>query len=569
LGNKFPLLFAILGLVIPAAAANRKAANDLPQSGNDPVDIIIQFTTPPTQKHYHKVSQRGGTVKHDLSVVNGLQASMTPAQLNELAADPEVTHISPDRKLTGHLNNGAPAVNAPYAWSLGLDGSNMAVAVIDSGIGDKKTAGFKESDLNKWNTGSSRVVYSRSWVSDGNGALDAYGHGTHVAGIIAGNGFNSTGSQYTKTFKGIAPNVNLVILRVLDGNGVGTDSSVIAAIQTAIKLKNTYNIRVINLSLGRPVFESYTVDPLCQAVEAAYKAGMVVVVAAGNDGRDNSAGSSGYGTIDSPANDPYVITVGAMKSMGTPTRTDDLIATYSSKGPSPIDHIVKPDIVAPGNQMVSVLADPTSAIATTYIGNIVPLSFYTSSGTSAGSMAYFTLSGTSMAAPVVSGAAALLLQAQPSLTPDQVKARLMKTAWKTFPASSSYTDPATGVTYTSQYDAFTIGAGYLDIQAALSSTDLSSGVAKSPTARYDPATNSVYFVSDSSATWGTSAMWGTTAVWGANVFVGSQSALWGSSAMWGTSTTQGFSAMWGTSAKWGTSTTDDTESTDVLINGEN
>jgi len=203
------LLLLILALAIPAAAGNRKVASDLPQSGNDPVDVIIQFTTPPKQKHYDKVSQHGGTVKHDLSVVNGLHASMTPAQLNELAADPEVTHISPDRSLTGHLNNGAPAVNAPYAWSLGLDGSNIAVAVIDSGIGDKKTAGFKKSDLNKWHTGSSRVVYSQSWVNDGNGSLDTYGHGTHVAGILAGNGYNSTGSQYTKTFKGIAPNVNL------------------------------------------------------------------------------------------------------------------------------------------------------------------------------------------------------------------------------------------------------------------------------------------------------------------------------------------------------------------------
>jgi serine protease AprX len=179
-----------------------------------------------------------------------------------------------------------------------------------------------------------------------------------------------------------------------------------------------------------------------------------------------------------------------------------------------------------------------------------------------------------MAAPVVSGAVALMLQKSPRLNPDQVKARLMKTASKTFPAYTSYTDPTTGITYTSQYDAFTIGAGYLDIQAALSSTDLSSGVAKSPTAQYDPATNSVYFVNDSSAMWGNSALWGSSAVWGANVFVGSQSALWGSSAMWGnsavwgSSTTQGFSALWGSSAMWGNSTADGGES-ELLINGEN
>src|SRR5208337_3989897 len=275
---------------------------------------------------------------------------------DDLAADPEVTHISPDRTLAGHLNNGAPAVNAPYAWSLGLDGSNMAVAVIDSGIQGTTSKGKETADLKLPGTSRSRIVYNQSWVNDAAGTQDAYGHGTNVAGIVGGNGSDSTGPQYTKTFKGIAPNSNLVNLRVLDANGMGTDSSVIAAIQTAIQLKATYNIRVINLSLGRPVFESYTVDPLCQAVEAAYRAGIVVVVAAGNDGRDNSQGTYGYGTISSPANDPYVITVGAMKSMGTPTRTDDLIATYSSKGPTLIDHVAKPDLVAPGNQLVSLVS---------------------------------------------------------------------------------------------------------------------------------------------------------------------------------------------------------------------
>src|SRR5262249_52090391 len=154
---------------------------------------------------------------------------------------------------------------------------------------------------------------------------------------------SSTGTNFFLTFRGLAPNANLINLRVLDQNGRGTDSGVIAAIQQAIQLKSKYNIRVMNLSLGRPVFESYAVDPLCQAVEKAWKAGVVVVVAAGNQGRDNSRGTEGYATIQAPGNDPVVITVGAMKTMGTPSRADDLIASYSSKGPTLVDHIVKPD----------------------------------------------------------------------------------------------------------------------------------------------------------------------------------------------------------------------------------
>ncbi len=182
----------------------------------------------------------------------------------------------------------------------------------------------------------------------GGAAPDQFGHGQHVAGIIAASGQTSNCPNCMRSFKGIAPGVNLIDLRVLDQNGQGTDSNVIAAIDAAIYLKNIYNIRVINLSLGRPVYESYTLDPLCQAVEAAWKAGIVVSVAAGNDGRDNTFGEQGYGTINAPGNDPYVITVGAMKTEGTYTRTDDLIASYSSKGPTQIDHVVKPDLVAPG-----------------------------------------------------------------------------------------------------------------------------------------------------------------------------------------------------------------------------
>ena len=119
-----------------------------------------------------------------------------------------------------------------------------------------------------------------------------------------------------------------------------------------IQLKTKYNIRVINLSLGRPAYESYTLDPLCQAVEAAWKAGIVVVVAAGNDGRDNTYGTNGYGTISAPGNDPFVITVGAMDTQGTPSPADDQIASYSSKGPTFYDQVVKPDLVAPGNRII-------------------------------------------------------------------------------------------------------------------------------------------------------------------------------------------------------------------------
>ena len=242
----------------------------------------------------------------------------------------------------------------------------------------------------------------------------------------------------------------------------------IAALDRAVQLKATYNIRVINLSLGRPVKESYQQDPLCRAVEAAWKAGIVVVTAAGNLGRNGSA------TIISPANDPYVITVGAMKTMGTGGRGDDLVASYSSKGPTYLDQIVKPDIVAPGN-LIGSLRAPASAIVREFPGNALFDS-------------YMRLSGTSMASPMVAGAAALLLQAEPGLTPDGVKARLMRTSFKSFPATSVTYDSSTNQTFVSTYDVFTVGAGYLDIAAALADHTASPSSSLSPAAVYDLGT---------------------------------------------------------------------------------
>ena len=326
------------------------------------------------------------------------------------------------------------------------------------------------------------MVYRHSFVG---GVLnDDYGHGTHVAGIAAGNGHVSSGAGSFRNFKGIAPNANLLDLRVLDQNSAASDSAVIAAIQQAVQLKNQYNVRVINLSLGRRIWESCTRDPLCQAVEAAWNSGIVVVVAAGNLGRN------GYATVLSPGNSPHAITVGAMKAAGAHTNTDDNISSYSSKGPTYIDQTAKPDLVAPGNQVVSLLA-PGSTLVTQAPANVVYPSYYTSSGSSgvtAGVPQYLRLSGTSMATPVVSGTVALLLQKNPSLSPDTVKARLMKTASKTFPLTSVWIDPATGIAYPSTDDLFTVGAGYLNIATALANTDVATRSAASPKVGYKTLT---------------------------------------------------------------------------------
>jgi serine protease AprX len=371
---------------------------------------------------------------------------------------------------------------------------------------------------------------------------------------------------------GIAPGVNLINLKVLDAHGAGSDSFVIAAVDRAIALKDTYNIRVMNLSLGRPVYESYLDDPLCQAVEAAWKAGIVVVVSAGNDGRNDTFGNGGYGTINAPGNDPYVITVGAMRSMGTPTRADDLIASYSSKGPTPVDHIVKPDILAPGNQVISLLAQ-NGTLPLAYPQNLVPLSTYQSNAPRLGpipvqpifnlalntqppavkigagySSSYYILSGTSMAAAVVSGAAADLLQANPQLTPDQMKMLLMETASKSFPAVSTVIDSGTGQIYTSYYDIFTVGAGYLDLQAALNQVNqVPAGLtAISPAAVYDSASGEVDLSFDPSSVFSDKAMWGAGSV-------SSNKAMWGASTTWSASVLEGSKAMWGAGAIWGAS----------------
>ena len=430
----------------------------------DQVDVIVQFKSAPTSELHHRVLHHGGFMRQELGLLKAGSYHVPASVLAELAADPDVAYVSPDRPLfttSAPPPPGGPQIDhhretVSLPANLNLDGTGIGVAVIDSGIAPV-------TDIT-----ANRVVYSQDFTGQGN-ATDTYGHGTHIAGIIAGNGAGSTGSQYSYTFKGLASNVNLINLRVLDQNGAGTDAEVIAAIQQAIALKAKYNIRVINLSLGRSVFESYALDPLCQAVEQAWKAGIVVVTAAGNYGRDNNLGTYGYLTITAPGNDPYVITVGAMNTQGNTSDSYAIPTSYTSKGPSWGDWVAKPDLVAPGNMIVSLYAQGQT-LSQQESANILPTSLYQNNGGSNLSPQYIALSGTSTAAPMVTGAVALMLQQNPKLTPDQVKLQLMTSADKTLTKTSSTADAVTGQVFYNQADIFTVGAGYLDVNAALTST---------------------------------------------------------------------------------------------------
>jgi serine protease AprX len=504
------------------------------------VRVIVQYKHIPTSVHYLTMKGRGARLHTTLHMIRGAAFTIPVSALPALEADPEIESVTIDHPIAvmDDLTNSATGVSS--AWNAGFTGAGIGVAVIDSGINDA------HPDLWDSTHTTSRVLYHQDFTgtatTNSSGAkYDLYGHGTHVAGIVAGNGYLSGGH-----YSGVAPEANLIDLRALDANGAGTDSTVIAAIQQAIALKNAYNIRIINLSLGRGIPASYTQDPLCQAVEAAWKNGIVVVVAAGNLGRLSVYGSNGFGTITAPGNDPFVITVGATKSNGLATPQAETKASYSSKGPTTYDHVLKPDLMAPGSAIVS-LAAPGATLEASYPNDVV-------AGTD-GKADYFTLSGTSMATPAVAGAAALMLEEQNTLTPDQVKARLMKTAYKMGMFSTSAYVPHLFMSFVDFYDLFSVGSGLLNVQAATANTDLAPagvGSALSPYAVYNQQTGVVSLVygngtvSSNSVVWGSSVVWGTSVVWGSNLVSGN-SVVWGSSIAWNNNLLSAFSVVWGSS----------------------
>ncbi|HXM35400.1 MAG TPA: S8 family serine peptidase, partial [Pyrinomonadaceae bacterium] len=419
----------------------------------------------------------GAKISKQLDALNVLVADVPIEALENLAARNEVSWVSADQEVrslsskdnTSHLEVTTGASKLLPQDSNGQLGSGVAnggagngvgIAILDSGISPADAAEFVGY---QWQQSSGTLVtYDRITKHidfSGEGSTnDAYGHGTHTAGIAAGTGQSS--EDYSEqhagspTYGGVATGANLIDVRVLNSQGTGTVSGVIAGINWAIQNKNTYNIRVMNLSLGTEINQSYKTDPLCQAVARAVDAGIVVVVAAGNWGKDGF-GNTIYGGILSPANSPKVITVGATNTQQTDVRSDDAVTTYSSRGPTLVDGLVKPDLVAPGNKIG---AAETSASGGGIIGSLVSGS---SGPVATGS--YQLLSGTSFSTPAVSGTVALMLAANPSLKPAFVKAVLMRTAQR-LPVYESMIENGRMSTFER---IITEGAGELNASAAV------------------------------------------------------------------------------------------------------
>src|SRR6266545_4522849 len=293
--------------------------------GNDRIRVIVQPREAWTSDLDSALQEVGVTNIREFQKFNFRVVTVSAAAAEALASRDDVAYVSVNREVLtlGHvsLTTGADAVRETNGTTTdGLDGTGIGIAVLDSGI-DVNHKAFLDKSNNL------RVVFDMDFTGEGR-TDDPYGHGTHVASMAAGNGRISN-AQYT----GIAPNANIINLRVLNSQGAGTISGLLQALDWVLTNSATYNIRVVNMSLGSPAVDSYKYDPLCLAVRRLVDAGIVVAAAAGNNGKD-SAGNKVYGRIHSPGNEPSAITVGAANTFGTNARDDDGVTSYSSRGPT-------------------------------------------------------------------------------------------------------------------------------------------------------------------------------------------------------------------------------------------
>ena len=420
------------------------------QNPDNNVSIIVQKNIKNDMSVEKEITKLGGVVTKDLHIINAFAAELPAKQAVFLSANPAVRWISLDapveKSLLGSLlctdcvnstflqNDYDYSVNATKVWNNSsnsgawLQGQGIGIAVVDSGV----TANADLSVKNSFT--KSRLVAQVKVNSKASNASDGFGHGTLVSGVIAGNGMLSLGG-----YIGIAPQANIIGVKVADDLGQATESDVVSGLQWVNDNKDNYNIKVVNLSMNSTQAQSYQVDPLDAAVEILWFNKIVVVVSAGNNSN---------GEVYAPANDPFVITVGAANTAYTRSVNDDTIAPFSAYGKDETGQ-VKPDIVAPGINLVSTKPGFSTKLALDHPEFVLNLN-------------YMRVAGTSFAAPQVAAAAALLLQSEPDLTPDQVKYRLKATALSG-KAQGSWDKRAAWP----GYDAATAGAGYLDIYAAV------------------------------------------------------------------------------------------------------
>ncbi|MGH9141756.1 MAG: S8 family peptidase [Vicinamibacterales bacterium] len=469
-----------------------------------------------------------------LSVIHGYVLDQVPvSQLATLANLASTHRVHINRPAHKHDALSSVAVNA-NAVDLGnginnpdlytYTGAGVTVAFIDSGI-----TSYQHPDL-----ADSRVLAFVDFVNQRTTKYDDNGHGTHVAGVIGGSGKLSA-----KKYAGMAPGASLVSLKVLDQNGDGTVGDILKALDWVYRNGKAYGIRVVNLSVGAAVTESYYTDPLTLATKALVDSGVTVVAAAGNNGQ-NALGQPQWGGVVSPANAPWVLTVCAFSTNGTYITPDDKVADFSSAGPTAIDFSAKPDICAPGVGVVSTAAPGSSLFQTGLLSSwLIPATV----GSLYPYQPYESLSGTSMATPLVSGAVALMLQANPNLTPNLIKAILEFTA-----ISKPKVSPLRQ------------GAGFLNVSHAVALAAL----AAQPGAKVAMPT-----------TWAKHILWGNQMLRGG--VINPKANAWRLGVEWGwakTQATDGDNIVWGTMSDgdnivWGTMSVGDNIVWGTMSDGDN
>jgi serine protease AprX len=530
----------------PAAAENPRskldrALRDASRQGS--VHRVIIQTRPGTRLALRNaLASHGDIVESEHASLEALTVTLHGEDLAVLQANPDVVAISIDAEVTAFgakprraAKKAARDTEVDLRDTLGLstipfDGTGINVAVVDSGI--DPTRNLAANIAGFWDFTHSGVLTR---------PRDEYGHGTHVAGLIA-----STSSDPRKQFAGVAPGVRLYGFQVLDAKGRGRVSDVVNALDFIVRNKlsdapDAFKIDVINLSLGHPVYEPAATDPLVRAVENAVRAGIVVVTAAGNIGV-SAGGDTGYTGITSPGNAPSAITVGAADTRNTVSTGDDRVALFSSRGPTWFDGMAKPDLVAPGVNLIS--DAPKSSSLFKLYPQLRELARN-------GQTNYGRLSGTSMAAAVTTGVTSLVLQASRwanhgvALSPNALKAVLQYTALPL--------EDAGGVAY----DALTQGTGELNTRGAVAlalaiDTGMPRGsqwlrVAPPPLTR----------IGGDMVAWSRALLWDDNIVWGTDALA-FNSPQWDDNIVWGTALASDDNIVWGTAADlenivWGTS----------------